>query len=131
MNGGRRSGAADRPRVDRKIGRAETAKNDRLDFRMVDQRRANGTDRDAGRQFDLVAVDSRTDARKRQRARALGAGQRDRTAIARGQQLWLALLAAMPYLAYGVDDVLGWQAIAACELGIAGFTASQQAACMD
>src|SRR5262249_3173317 len=90
--------------------------------------RHHRSDSDACCAFRRKSIDAGRDRRKCDRAQALFGSERKRGAITRRQQFFLALLAAAPNRAYGVDDVLGLQPITAGHLGGAALTAAERSA---
>src|SRR5262249_9738384 len=68
------------------------------------------------------------DAGNGDRAQALRGCERERRAITGREQVVLALVAAAPHRADRVDDVLGFEAIAAGDLGGTGVAAAERAA---
>src|SRR5262249_22628654 len=67
------------------------------------------------------------DGGKRDRAQALRGGERQRRAVTGRKQVVLALAAAAPHRPDRVDDVLGFETIAAGDLGRAGGAAAERA----
>src|SRR5262245_14843671 len=109
--------------------RREAAEDDAREAarRMRDLRR-HGADGDARRALRRIAIDAGRDGGKRDRAQALRGRERERRAITGRQQIVLALVSAAPHRADRVDDVLGFEAIAARDLGGAGIAAAERAA---
>src|SRR5712671_3259867 len=106
--------------------RREAAEDDAREAarRMRDLRR-HAADGDACRALRRKTVDAGRDGGKRDRAQALRGCER--RAIAGREQVVLALAAATPHRADGVDDVFGFEAIAAGDLGGTGVAAAERA----
>src|SRR5262245_60401969 len=96
----------------------EAAEDDACDAtRLMRDLRRHRSDGDACGAFRRKSIDAGRDRRKCDRTQALSGSERKRSAITRRQQFFLALLAAAPNRAYGVNDVLGFQPKAAGHLG--------------
>jgi len=78
--------------------------------------------------FDRETVNTAADGGERKGPETVLAGNGKTGGIATLEQFPLAVIAAIPYRADGVDDVRGGELIALGEFGLAGFAASEQAA---
>src|SRR6516164_2524106 len=108
--------------------RREAAKDDAREaaWRLRDLRR-HAADGDARRALGRKTIDAGRDGGKCDRAQALRGRERERRAITGREQVVLALAAAAPHRADGVDDVLSFEAIAAGDLGGTGVAAAERA----
>src|SRR5262249_38238525 len=108
--------------------RREAAEDDAREAarRMRDLRR-HGADGDACRALRRKTINAGRDGGKRDRAQALRGCQRQRRTITARKQVVLPRVAAGPLRTDRVDDVLGFEAIAACDLGGAGVAAAERA----
>ena len=86
---------------------------------------------DLGGQRDREGVDPAADRREGDRPRPGFHGELQRAAITRGQQLRLAVLAAVPHRADGVDHVARRQVVAAGQSDLAGRTAAERPALLE
>src|SRR5215831_10362126 len=94
---------------------------------MILDRGADGRYGDLRGQFDRIAVDAGADAREGQRGEAMLPGELDGGAIARGEELGLALATAVPDRADRVNHVSRGEAIAPRDPGLAGLAAAEAA----
>src|SRR5262249_49584259 len=95
--------------------------------RSMGDLRRHGADGDAGRALRRKTIDAGRDGGKRDRAQALRGCERERRAITGREQVVLALAATAPHRSDGVDDVLGFEAVAAGDLGGTGIAAAERA----
>src|SRR5262245_31508085 len=111
-----------------RVGR-EAAEHDARDaaWRVRDVRR-HCADRDARGALRREAVDAGRDCGKGDRGEALRAGERQRGAVAGGEEIVLALIAAAPHRADRVDHVARLEPVAAGDLRGAGVAAAERAA---
>mgnify|MGYP006156713577 CR=1 FL=1 len=114
--------------VHRKIVRGEAAEDHLTQGRSVGQRTAHRRHGHARRQGGGVAIYARADARKRQAAHPVRHRQRDRAAVARGQQRGLSGGTTVPDRPHGVDHMPGGQAKTRRDSGVARLAAPQGAA---
>ena len=112
--------------------RREAAEHHAADAaRRVGDLARHGADRDARRAIGREAVDAGRDRRKGDRGEPVLGRERERGAVAGGEQLLLALAAAAPDRPDRVDHVPGRKPIAAGDLGGAGGAAAERAALGD
>ena len=76
-----------------------------LDPWVTIERRPRRLEGDSRRPFDREAVDARRDRRERDGSAVELGGDLERASVARGEELVLGRVAALPDRAYGVNDV--------------------------
>ena len=109
-------------------GVREAAEDDALKRRRRLQCLDRGRDRDAGRAIAGKMIDAVGDGGEGDRRKAVLRTEPDRAGIARGEQLILAVAAAMPHRSHRMNHMLCPQTTSACDLGIAGGAAIQRTA---
>ena len=92
------------------------------------QRIYHGCDRDLRGAIGGEAIDPGGDRRKGHRGKAVLLAQRDRMAIAGGEQIIFAVAAAIPHRTNRMDHVPGLETIPFGDLGIAGRATMQRTA---
>src|SRR5690554_1823268 len=83
----------------------ETAEDNPLEPCRQRCERQHRADRTGYGKLRRIAVDAATDGREGDRAEIVVAGKLQGAAIARGEELLLALVAAAPHRAHGVKDI--------------------------
>src|SRR5262249_33086500 len=86
-------------------------------------------DRNPRSRFERVAENARADGWKRDAAQSVRRGDRQGTAIGRGEQLWLAGVPALPHGTDGVDDESRGELEAGSDSRVSRRTRSNQRAC--
>ena len=106
----------------------EASEDDVLDDGIGFEFRTGLAEGDPGGGFDGIAVDTTADSGEGERTESALAGDGEAGAVAAGERFGFVVFAAMPDRADGVEDVGGAEAVAAGELGLAGFAAAEGAA---
>ena len=106
----------------------EATKDHPRQRRCFRQRIGNSVDRNGRRAVGRKTIDAGGDGGIRDRAKAVGLAKLEPTAVTRGKQLILALMATMPDRPDGVDHMFRGEPVALGDLGIARLAAMQCAA---
>lgn len=93
------------------------------------QSRTDRGERDLGCAVDRIAIDTATDCRKSNAARALCGSQSYRAEIACGEKPGLAAQSSLPNRTDGVDDPAGIQVESGREARLSGRAATEGTAC--
>ena len=117
-----------RPRV--RVARrfVEAAEDHAVELRVGFEKAKRLVRRDRRGAIEREAVHAGADRRERDAADVRAQRERQAVAVARGEQLVLAVLAALPDRADGVDDVLRGEVVALGEPRLAGRAAADRAA---